>query len=174
MIVNVNIGLLLLRLVVGVLFIGHGSQKVFGWFGGKGMAGQTGMIQHLGLQPVWLWAWVSALGELLGGLGLALGFLTPLAATALIGSMLMAIIKVHWPNGMWNTKGGVEFPLTLATVSFVVGLTGPGLYALDSALKLALPEPVTYVVLLVLMVIVVGVGTVAVPRLARHAPSAKA
>ena len=171
MLMNADFGMLLLRLLVGLLFVGHGSQKVFGWFGGKGMAGQTAAMERMGLQPAHAWAWVSALGELLGGLGLATGLLTPFAATLIIGSMLVAIVRVHWPKGLWNSNGGIEFPLTLATVAFVTGLTGPGLYSLDYAWRLALPEPVTYLAALAAMVIVVVVGVVAMPRAARQRQS---
>lgn len=170
MLAYTDLGILLLRLVVGLLFFGHGAQKVFGWFGGKGMTGQLAMIERLGLQPARIWAWLGALGELLGGLGLAAGLLTPLAATLIIGSMLVAIIKVHWKNGLWNSNRGIEFPLTLATAAFVVGLTGPGLYSLDDILRLALPEPATYLGALAAMVIVVVVGIVAVPRVMRQPP----
>ena len=152
---NMDVGLLVLRIVVGLLFVGHGAQKLFGWFGGKGMKGHVGLIEKTGMRPAHLWAWVSALGEFLGGLGLATGLLTPLAATALIGSMLVVILRVSWPKGLWNTNGGVEWPLVLATVAFVVGLTGPGVYSLDQALRLALPEPLTYVVVLIAMLVVV-------------------
>jgi putative oxidoreductase len=163
MIANMDVGLLILRLVVGLLFVGHGAQKLFGWFGGKGMKGHAGLIAKLGMRPAYLWAWVSALGEFFGGLGLATGLLTPLAATGLIGSMLIVIVKVSWPRGMWNTNGGVEWPLVLATVAFVVGLTGPGIYSLDEVLGLALPEPVTYAVALVAMLIVVLGALVVTP-----------
>src|SRR2546425_7213871 len=111
MLMNVDVGILVLRVVVGLLFVGHGSQKLFGWFGGKGMEGQVGIMQRLDIHPSHLWAYVSALGEFLGGLGLALGLLTPLAAAAIIGAMLVAIVRVHWSKGMWNTNGGMEFPL---------------------------------------------------------------
>ena len=78
--------------------------------------------------------------------------------------MLVAIIKVHWKKGLWNTNGGIEFPLTMATAAFVVGLTGPGIYSLDYAWRLALPEPATYIGALAATVIVVLVAVVAVPR----------
>ncbi len=152
---NMDVGLLILRIVVGLLFVGHGAQKLFGWFGGKGMKGHAGLIEKTGMRPARFWAWVSALGAFLGGLGLAAGLLTPLAATALIGSMLVVIFRVSWPKGMWNTNGGIEWPLVLATVAFVVGLTGPGVYSLDQALRLTLPEPLTYVVFLIAMLVVV-------------------
>ena len=174
MLTDFNLGMLLLRLVVGLLFVGHGAQKVFGWFGGKGMQSQQAMMERLGVQPARLWAWVGALGELLGGLGLVAGLLTPLAATGIIGAMVVAIVKVHWPKGLWNTKGGIEFPLTMATVAFVVGLVGPGVYSLDSALRLTLPEPLTYLVALAAMVVTIVAGVVVQPRLHHHTQDAKA
>jgi len=165
---TVNIGLLILRTVVGLLFAGHGAQKLFGWFGGRGMAGHTGIMERLGMSPALFWAWISALAEFLGGLGLLFGLLTPLAASALIGTMLVAIVKVHWAKGVWNGNGGFEFPLTMASVAFVVGLTGPGFYSLDRAIGLRLPEPATYLVALLAMLVVVAVGLV-VPSVRRHA-----
>jgi putative oxidoreductase len=165
---TVNIGLLLLRIVVGLLFAGHGAQKLFGWLGGRSMAGHIGIIERLGMSPAPVWAWISALAEFLGGLGLLFGLLTPLAAVALVGTMIVAIVKVHWPKGVWNTNGGIEFPLTMATVAFVVGLTGPGFYSLDRILGVRLPEPATYLVALLSMLIVVVVGLLA-PSAQRHA-----
>ena len=166
---TVNVGLLILRSVVGLLFAGHGAQKLFGWFGGQGMTGHTGIMERLGMSPAPIWAWINALAEFLGGLGLLFGLLTPLAAVGLLGSMIVAIAKVHWPKGVWNTNGGFEFPLTMATVAFVVGLAGPGLYSLDQVIGLKLPEPGTYLVALLATVAVVVIGLVAVPLARRRA-----
>ena len=157
---NLDIGLLILRIVVGIIFVGHGSQKLFGWFDGPGMDGTTSMMEKMGMEPPQLWAWLSAMGELFGGLGLALGLLTPIAATALVGSMLVAIIKVHWPNGLWNSDGGYEFPLVMAAAAFSVGLMGPGLLSLDNLLNLPLRQPLAYGIALLLMLAIVAVGLV--------------
>src|SRR5512140_2935239 len=138
----VNIGILILRLVLGLTFMGHGSQKLFGWFGGGGMAGTTGMMQKMGLRAPGLWALVAALSEFGGGLLLALGFLNPLGSLGIIAAMLVAITQVHWPKGFWNTKGGFEFPLINLTAALALALTGPGPYSLDAALRIGLPEPV--------------------------------
>ncbi len=168
----VDIGLLILRLVLGLLLAGHGAQKLFGWFGGHGMMGHTAMMGKLGLRPASMWAWVSALAEFLGGLAFALGLLTPLAAAALIGSMLVAIGKVHWPKGLWNMNGGFEFPLLIAAVAFVVGLIGPGIYSVDYALRLGLPEPLTYILVLIVMLIGVAAALIVTPsRLERERPT---
>jgi putative oxidoreductase len=124
-----DFGLLVLRVFVGLLLAGHGVQKLFGWFGGSGIAGFSGSLGKMGLRLPRLWAWVAALVETLGGLLVALGVLTPVAAGFLISNLVMAIIKVHWRNGFWNTKGGSEFALTLIAALFALALVGPGAYA---------------------------------------------
>jgi putative oxidoreductase len=92
------------------------------------------MMTNIGVRPQKLWAWVAGLSEALGGLGLIFGFLTPLASAVIVGTMLMAIIKVHWRNGMWNTNRGIEFPLLNAFLAAFFGIAGPGAYALDAIL----------------------------------------
>lgn len=129
-----DLAFLVLRVVAGLLIAGHGAQKVFGAFGGGGMAGTTAMVRKMGFQPAPLWAIVNAYAELVGGLALALGLFTGLAAAALTLNMVVVIWKAHWSRGFWNTKGGYEFPLTLAIIFAVIGLAGPGAYALDAAI----------------------------------------
>jgi putative oxidoreductase len=148
-----NIGILLLRIALGLTFIGHGSQKLFGWFKGSGWQGTTGMITHMGLRPVWFWTLISSLSEFGGGLLVVLGFLSPLGSLGIIASMLTAIIKVHWKAGFWNTNRGFEFPLINLVSALALGLTGPGRFALDTALGIVLPEPLTLIVGLVRVVI---------------------
>jgi len=132
----VSYGLLLLRLVVGLLFAAHGAQKAFGWFGGPGMAGVTGFMASLGFRMPRLWAWQLMLAELAGGLALAVGFLTPLAALALAIDMLVAIALVKWPNGFFSQNNGYEFELVLLAVPVALIATGPGRYSIDRALEL--------------------------------------
>jgi putative oxidoreductase len=129
-------GLLLLRLVVGLLFAAHGAQKAFGWFGGPGMAGATGFVGSLGFRNPTIWAYQLMLAELLGGLALAVGFLTPLAALALVIDMIVAIALVKWQNGFFAGNGGYEFELVLLAVPVALVATGPGKYSLDRALSL--------------------------------------
>jgi putative oxidoreductase len=140
----VNKGLLLLRLVIGGLFVGHGVQKLFGWFGGDGMAAFTQSLAKLGIQPAPLWAYFEAGTELVAGLLLILGLLTPLAAAALIGDMLVATFKVHAGKGLWNQEGGFEYNLVLIALLIAVGLIGPGMNSLDRHLGLSLPRPGTF------------------------------
>lgn len=133
-----DVGLLILRVVVGSLFIGHGTQKLFGWFGGGAIEGSAGFLQSMGFKNSRMWATVNGLTEAGGGLFLALGLLTPFSAAALIGTMLVASRTAHQGNGMWNQNGGSELPLVMGTSAAAVGFTGPGTISLDSALGIVL------------------------------------
>jgi putative oxidoreductase len=128
----IDLGLLIIRLVIGVLFIGHGAQKLFGWFGGYGLKGTGGWFESIGIKPGVIMALFAGLAELVGGILFALGFLTPHAGIMIAGTMVMAIVKVHAPNGLWATSNGYEFNLTLLAVAIGVALIGPGQYALDA------------------------------------------
>jgi putative oxidoreductase len=143
---NVNKALLLVRVVVGLLFVGHASQKLFGLFGGQGMAPFVESMNKMGAQPAPFWAYFAATGELVAGVLLVLGLLTPFAAATLVAQMVVAAVEVHGPRGFWNQQGGFEYPLVLGVVVAAVGLTGPGVYSLDNRLPLALPKPWTFLV----------------------------
>ena len=157
---NLEFALLILRLVIGLLFMGHGLQKLFGWFGGHGLEGTSGFFESLNVHPAKAWAVIAGLSEALGGLGLFLGFLTPIAAAAIIGVMLMAIIKVHWQNGLWVTNNGMEYTLVNIAIAAVLGLARPGAYALDTMLNWAYPIPLTFIVALVIIVLGVIAGAI--------------
>jgi putative oxidoreductase len=130
----INIGLLIIRLVIGVLFIGHGAQKLFGWFGGYGLKGTGGWFESIGMKPGVAMALLAGLAELLGGILFTIGLLTPLAGIIIAGTMVIAIVKVHGPNGLWATSNGYEYNLILLAVAIGVALVGPGQYALDALL----------------------------------------
>ena len=128
-----NTALLVLRLVVGLLFAGHGAQKLFGWFGGHGLRQTAGFFESIGYRPGLPLALLAGLAELGGGLLLASGLLVPAVAVLLCGVMASAIAGVHWRKGLWNQNGGIEFPLVMGTVAFVVAAIGPGTLSLDHA-----------------------------------------
>ena len=151
-----NVALLILRIVVGALFMGHGAQKLFGVFGGPGLAGFAGWVQGLGLRPARLWAIVAGMCEFGGGLLFALGLITPIAALALLAVMLTAVATVHWTKGLWVTKGGYEYNLVLSAVAAALALGGPGIHALDHVFGIAWPEPATF--LIGLAVVIAGVS----------------
>lgn len=127
-----NLGLLLIRLVFGLTFAAHGTQKLFGWFGGYGLAGTGGWLESIGIKPGKLNALIAGLGELIGGLLLALGFGLPVAAFLITVSMLVAIIKVHGKSGYWATAGGYEYNLAIIAVAIGMALVGPGAYSLPN------------------------------------------
>jgi putative oxidoreductase len=130
----IDLGLLVIRLVIGVLFIGHGAQKLFGWFGGHGLKGTGGWFDSIGMKPGVTLALIAGLSELVGGLLFALGLLTPLAAILIAATMFMAIVKVHGQNGLWATSNGYEYNLTLLAMAIGIALIGPGQYAVDAFL----------------------------------------
>jgi putative oxidoreductase len=103
----------LLRLVVGGLFVGHGTQKLFGWFGGHGLEGTGQFFEKLGLRPGRRNAMAAGATEAGGGLLLATGIATPLAAAGLSGTMISAIRHAHLEKGVWSTGGGYEYNLVL-------------------------------------------------------------
>lgn len=123
--------LLLIRLVTGLLFAGHGAQKLFGWFGGHGLKGTGGFMESLGMRPGIQMAFIAGLLELAGGLLFALGLFTPVAAACIVITMLVAIVKVHGRNGLWVTSGGIEYNLVLIAVALTVAMSGAGAYSLD-------------------------------------------
>jgi putative oxidoreductase len=130
----IGVGLLVLRLVLGVIFIGHGAQKLFGSFGGPGLKGTAGFFEQLGIKPPYLMAVLAGLAEVVGGILVILGFLTPLATLALIVVMIVAVLTVHLKNGFFVTNGGYEFNLALAGMALTLLIVGAGAYSLDSAL----------------------------------------
>jgi putative oxidoreductase len=135
-----DLGLLILRLVVGLTFAAHGAQKAFGWWNGPGIAGWRGAITHMGFQPVELFVALSIGAELVGGLLLALGLFTPLAAMVLIAQTVVIISKAHLPKGFWNTSGGFEYPLVLGASVIAITFIGAGSVALDRAFGLAFSD----------------------------------
>ncbi len=160
---SIDLGLLILRVVVGLLIAGHGAQKLFGWFGGAGLKGFTNMMAGMGMRPAWMWALLGGWGEFGGGLLFALGLLNPLGALGIVGSMLMAIVKVSWAKGLWSQKGGIEIALLYLVASAVIGLVGPGAYSLDAVLGLALPATLLVCAGLVVASIVTALGASASP-----------
>ncbi|MCX6044825.1 MAG: DoxX family protein [Chloroflexi bacterium] len=153
-----DLSLLIVRLVIGLLMAGHGAQKLFGWFEGPGLAGITGWLGSTGMRPAAFWAFMAGLSEFGGGLLFALGLLSPLGNLGIIAAMIMAIVKGHWGKGPWANKGGWELALTYLVIALALAFIGPGAYSLDAVLGIALPEPISALGGLVLVIIGVAVA----------------
>jgi putative oxidoreductase len=129
-----DIGLLLLRMTVGLTLAAHGGQKLFGWFGGPGLDAIGEILSMLGFQPGRRHAVLAGLVETGGGLFLALGFLTPLAAALVFSVMLVAAVSAHVKQDFFVTSGGYEYTLVLGVAGLTAAFTGPGALSLDALL----------------------------------------
>jgi putative oxidoreductase len=129
-------GLLVLRLTLGGLMAAHGAQKLFGWFGGYGLAGTGGFFEGLGFRPGRLFAALAGATEVAGGLLLAFGLLGPVGGALVVSVMVVAALSVHWQHGVFATSNGIEVPLLYGTAAVALALTGPGVYSLDALLGL--------------------------------------
>ena len=133
-----ELGLLVLRVVVGLLFFGHGAQKLFGWYGGHGLSGTGQFFESMGFPKGKRQAFLAGLFEAGGGLLIALGLFTPVGAAMLIAVMTVAIIRVHAAKGPWNTEGGFEYNAVLIAAVFALSGVGPGDWSLDNALGISM------------------------------------
>ena len=159
-----NEGLLVARVALGLLMAAHGAQKLFGWFGGYGLNGTGGFFDTLGFRPGRLFAGAAGVSELAGGLLLAAGLFTPLAAAVVLSVMIVAAVSVHLQHGLFATTNGIELPLLYGIGAITLALTGPGAYSLDAAIGLtALWTPATALGALALG-IVGAVGNLALRR----------
>jgi putative oxidoreductase len=129
-----DVGRLVSRAVIGGVFIGHGTQKLFGWFDGHGPDATGGFFESIGLRPGKRHATAAGWSETLGGVLLTLGALTPVAQTLITGTMVTAIRKVHAQNGPWVTANGFEYNLTLIALTAALTETGPGSPSVDEGL----------------------------------------
>jgi putative oxidoreductase len=162
-----DIGLLLLRLSVGALLAGHGSQKLFGWFSGPGLKGTAGWLESMGLTPGTPWATAASASEFGGGVLTTLGLLHPLGPLGTMGAMIMATAKAHWGKPIWVTQGGAELPVTNMATALALTLTGPGRFSLDHVLGIRLPRA------LVIAIVAVEAVTLALGIASRPTPPAK-
>ena len=128
-------GITVLRIIVGIIFMAHGSQKLFGWFGGGGLAGTAQFMESLGLTPATLMAALSGGAEFFGGLALVIGLLVRPAAVALIGLLVVAIFSVHINNGLFMQNNGYEFALAPLGGAVAVLFEGAGRASVDAAIS---------------------------------------
>jgi putative oxidoreductase len=129
-----GIGLLIARLALGMLMAAHGTQKLFGWFGGLGLRSTGELFDQLGFRPGRLFAAAASAGEVASGLLVTLGFLGPIGPALMVSVMVVAALSVHWTHGLFATSNGIELPLLYAAGALGLALAGPGPYSLDAAL----------------------------------------
>jgi len=138
-------GLLLARLVFGLLMAAHGTQKLFGWFGGYGLAGTGGFFEQLGFRPGRFFAATAGATELVAGLLVAFGLLGPLGPALIVSVMLVAMATVHWQHGVFASNNGIEVPLLYAVAAVTLALTGFGAFSLDARLGLSWSADVAWI-----------------------------
>ena len=129
---NIGYSALALRIPVGIIFMAHGAQKLFGWFGGYGLEGTGGWMESIGLAPGFVMALLAGSGEFFGGLLILLGLLTRPAAATLAITMIVAIFSVHFANGLFISSNGYEFGLALLAASVSLAISGAGKLAIDN------------------------------------------
>ncbi|MEO8880141.1 MAG: DoxX family protein [Gemmatimonadaceae bacterium] len=163
---TVSAGLLIARLVVGLVMAAHGSQKLFGWFGGHGIAGTAGFLESIGFRPGRPFAIVASATEVVSGILVALGLFGPIGPALILSVMIVAAVSVHWKNGLFAQNGGIELALFYGAAAVALALTGFGGYSLDSLLGLQSLYTPTLVVIALAIGFLGGVGNL----LARRSP----
>jgi putative oxidoreductase len=131
---NAGFAPLALRIPIGIIFMAHGAQKLFGWFGGYGLEATGGWMESIGLAPGYLMALLAGGAEFFGGLFILFGLLTRLSSVVLAFTMLVAIFSVHFANGLFMSNGGYEFGLALLAASVSLIISGAGKASLDNKL----------------------------------------
>jgi putative oxidoreductase len=168
---TLGIGLLLVRVVIGLIMAAHGASKLLGWFGGYGLRGTGEFFVQLGFQPGTAFAAAASISEIVSGILVALGFLGPIGPALMVSVMIVATITVHWGQGLFAPKG-VEVPLLYGITAFGLALTGFGQYSLDNWLGIAGHLPLTDTWIALAIGIAGGFGNLALRR--RPATTARA
>jgi putative oxidoreductase len=167
---TVSTGLLVARVVIGLLMAAHGAQKLLGWFGGYGLNATGQFMTQLGFQPGRTFAAAAAVGEIASGLLVAFGLLGPIGPALMISIMIVAAVSVHWEHGLFAATNGIEMPLLYGTAAFGLALTGFGEYSLDASLGLAGRWAAAGIWLVLIVGIVGGFANLALRRRPVAAP----
>ena len=165
---TIDVGMLLVRVLLGLAMASHGAQKLFGWFGGYGIKGTGGFMESLGFRPGTLFAMAAGGGEVLGGLLIALGLFGPVGPAIVLSVMVVAAVTVHLKNGFFAQNNGYEPAFLYSVAALGVAFAGPGAYSLDAVLGItALTQPTTIWIVLAAGVLA-GLANLAL----RRAPAA--
>ena len=161
---TLSIGLLFVRVVIGLLMTAHGTQKLFGWFGGYGLHKTGEFFVQLGFFPGSAFAAAASVTEIASGILVALGLLGPIGPALMISVMIVAAVTVHWEHGLFAGTNGIEVPLLYAAAAFGLALTGYGQYSLDALLGIAGRWPTTFTWFVLALGIIGGFANVALRR----------
>lgn len=159
------------RLVIGLVMAAHGAQKLFGWFGGHGIAGTGGFFEAAGFRPGRLLAVAAGLGETGSGVLVALGLFGPVGPALMLSVMIVAS-SLHWRNGLFAMSNGIELPLLYATGALALGLTGYGVYSLDALFGIATFWTTPLVLTVIALAVVGGIVNLALRRVPPAAAAA--
>ena len=161
---TLSIGLLLARIVIGLLMAAHGVQKLFGWFGGYGLKVTGEFMVQLGFERGRAFATAASVGEIVSGLLVVLGFLGPVGPALMLAIMIVAAVTVHWEHGLFASNNGIELPLLYGTAGVGLAMTGFGRYSLDGWLGIAGHWPLALTWIALALGIVGGIGNLALRR----------
>ena len=169
---TLGIGLLIARVIIGLVMAAHGTQKLFGWFGGYGLGPTGEFMVQLGFSQGRAFAAMASIVEITSGVLVALGFLGPVGPALMISVMLVAAITVHWKNGLFAAKNGIEIPLLYSSAALVFAVAGFGPYSVDALFGIADPWSPSITWLVIAVGIAGGLGNVALSHIGK--PAAKA
>jgi putative oxidoreductase len=168
-----GIGLLIARVIVGLVMAAHGTQKLFGWFGGYGLGPTGEFMAQLGFTQGRVFAAMASIIEITSGVLVALGSLGPVGPALMISVMLVAAITVHWKNGLFASKNGIEIPLLYASAALIFAVVGYGPYSLDAVLGIHDPWVPSFTWTVIALGILGGLGNVALSHLGKPAPKVR-
>lgn len=169
---TLGIGLLIARVIIGLVMAAHGTQKLFGWFGGYGLSATGEFMATIGFNQGRAFAAMASIVEITSGVLVALGFLGAIGPALMISVMLVAAITVHWKNGLFAAKNGIEIPLLYASAALIFAVVGYGPYSLDAMAGIKDPWVPSFTWTVIALGILGGLGNVALSHLGK--PSAKA
>jgi putative oxidoreductase len=161
---SLSVGLLVIRIVFGLMIAAHGSQKIFGWFGGYGISGTGQWFTSIGYNPGAAFATAAGTSEFLSGILITFGFLGPIGPALMISVMIVAMITVHRVNGLFATTNGIELPLLNIAAADGLALTGYGQYSLDEKFGLVSMWTPKLVWIVILIGLVGGLANVAIRK----------